>query len=201
MPWFRKKDDKDKTPVKTKLVGKKQPTPKRKVAEAENLRPLIVKDRKVARKKSRETYNKQRDDEYLALKTGDINKMPLKDRGEYKLFVRNFVDSHFKLGELFLPFAVVMLVIMFTPLMQTNSIVSIVAILGVYGFFLVCIVEALLNWHLLKRQFKEFYGPDFNYKKQGFFTYMAMRILQFRRIRLPKPLPKAQIQKLMEKKK
>ena len=58
--------------------GKGRPTPKRKVSEAANKRPLVAPTTK---KTSRAQAKAQRDVEYRAMQTGDERNMPAKDRG------------------------------------------------------------------------------------------------------------------------
>jgi hypothetical protein len=199
MPLFKKSTEPVQPEQPVKVKGKKAPTPKRKEAEAQNIHPIIVKDRKAAKKQAREVMAKQRDEEYAALRSGDINKMPLKDRGEEKFFVRNYVDSQFELGELFLPIAIVLLISLFTPGLSQTPQVALFLVMGVYLFLAACAVEVAFRWYFMKKAMFEYFGRDFSYKGKGLLNYMMMRMLQFRRIRLPKPLPRAQIKKLMTK--
>ncbi|MDR2538813.1 MAG: DUF3043 domain-containing protein [Bifidobacteriaceae bacterium] len=199
MPLFKKKSEPELPAQPVKVVGKKVPTPKRKEAEAQNIHPIIVKDRKAAKRQAREIMARQRDEETAALRSGDINKMPLKDRGEEKLFVRNYVDSQFELGELFLPIAIVLLISLFTPGLTQNGQIAAILVLSVYGFLLACAIEVAFRWYFMKKAMFEHFGPNFIYKGKGLLNYMMMRILQFRRMRLPKPLPREEIKKYLAK--
>jgi hypothetical protein len=183
----------------TKIAGKKTPTPKRKEAQALNQHPVIVKDRKLARKRSREMQARERNTEYLAMKTGDIDKMPLKDRGEEKLFIRNFVDSRFHLSQLFIPIAFTLVLAMFTPLQSARVIANILVIV-VYCYTLACAVEIFFRWRTMKALMRSHFGPNLLFNRQGYLNYMFIRMLQFPRMRLPKALPKAQIAQMMERK-
>ena len=92
--------------------GKGRPTPKRKVAEAANKRPLVPDDR-TARGEGRQARAKQRRTrrEYQAMQTGDEKHLPAKDRGPVRRYMRDFVDARWNLGEFFLPVAFVFLVV------------------------------------------------------------------------------------------
>lgn len=175
------------------------PTPKRKDAQALNQRPIIIKDRKLARKRAREIQARDRNMEYEAMKTGDINKMPLKDRGEEKLFIRNYVDSRFHLSQLFIPIAFTLVAAMFTPLQNYRTLTSIILIV-VYGYMLACGVEIFFRWRAMKVSMKKHFGPNLVFRGQGYINYMFIRMLQFPKMRLPKVLPKGQIAQMMGRK-
>ena len=92
-------------------AGKGRPTPKRKVSEAANKRPLVAPA--TARRPAASGRKAQRDIEYQAMQTGDERNMPAKDRGPVRRFIRDSVDARWNLGEFFLPVAAVFLVIQF----------------------------------------------------------------------------------------
>jgi hypothetical protein len=187
-------------PTETKSSGKRAPTPKRKEVQARNQHPVITKDRKLARKRAREMQARERDSEYLAMKTGDINKMPLKDRGEEKLYIRNFVDSRFHLSQLFIPIALALVATLFLPPIKSDPVVANIFVILVYGFMLACGVEIFLQWRVMKKQMRDYFGPKLMFRGQGYTNYMFVRMLQFPKMRLPKVLPKQQIAEMMKRK-
>ena len=92
-------------------AGKGRPTPRRKTAEAANRRPLVPQDRKAAAKDARAAQRAERDKQYAAMQTGDERYMPAKDKGPVRRYIRQYVDARWSLGELFLPVAIVMLLL------------------------------------------------------------------------------------------
>ena len=84
MSVFNKKEDADQEPVGKKAAeptaGKGRPTPKRKDAQAQNLRPLVPKDREASRKAAKARMRERENAEYDAMQKGDINHMPKSER-------------------------------------------------------------------------------------------------------------------------
>ena len=120
-------------------AGKGRPTPKRKVSEAANKRPLVAPTTKKA---SRERAKAQRDIEYRAMQTGDERNMPAKDRGPVRRFIRDSVDARWNLGEFFLPVAAVFLVIQFA-LAKTGF--AVFAILALYVYIIAAVDRRLAH--------------------------------------------------------
>ena len=107
MTWNPFKKDKAQEPVEeespAKTVGKGRPTPKMKQAQARNLRPLVPPDRKASAKAAKERIRKREDEEYEAMRTGDINRMPKAERLPWRVYIRDYVDARRNLGEFFDP--------------------------------------------------------------------------------------------------
>jgi hypothetical protein len=173
-----------------KVGGKGRPTPKRSEKEKANYRPLIIKDSKEARKRDKQLRLDQQNREYEALKKGDINNMPIRDRGPEKAFIRDFVDDHFHISEIFMPLSVVMIIILMVPWGADTVVLSFVAIVIVYIFIVICVADIIITWIKCKKAMKLKFGDDLYFRKSGWTYYMAMRMLQFRKLRLPKPRPK-----------
>lgn len=161
--------------------GKGRPTPKRKEREAANLRPLVGSDRKEANKAAKAKYNEARDRARIGMANGEEKFLPARDKGPQKRFVRDFVDARFSIGELMIP---VMLVIIILTLVD-NYEVQIISILGLWGFFILAVLDCVLAGILVGRRLDAKFGKG-NVQK-GYRWYTAMRCLQLRRMRLPKP--------------
>ena len=161
--------------------GKGRPTPKRKVSEAANKRPLVAPTTKKA---SRERAKAQRDIEYRAMQTGDERNMPAKDRGPVRRFVRDSVDARWNLGEFFLPVAAVFLVIQFA-LAKTGF--AVFAILALYVYIIAAVFDGWLMWRGVKKRVVAKFGIE--QVPRGAAMYAVLRAFQIR----PSRMPKAQV--------
>lgn len=164
--------------------GKGRPTPKRKVAEAANRRPLVPNDRKAAAKDAKAAQRAERDRQYAAMQTGDERYLPAKDKGPVRRYVRQYVDARWSLGELFLPVAIVMLLLN----MLLTSVSPELAFLGLivlYLFIIGMVVDVAIMWRRLRKRLVAKFGPDAI--QRGLMMYAITRVFQIRRARLPKP--------------
>lgn len=162
--------------------GKGRPTPKRKVAEAANKRPLVPTDRRGAARAARERAREERNRQYQAMQTGDERHMPAKDRGPVRRYVRDWVDSRWNLGEFFLPLAAVFLVLQFS---LGRSVLATVVVLALYVYIIVAAVDTWLMWIRLKRRLVAKFGVEAI--PRGLTMYAVLRSFQLRVSRLPKP--------------
>ncbi len=160
-------------------AGKGRPTPKRKVSEAANKRPLVAP---ATKKASRERAKAQRDIEYRAMQTGDERNMPAKDRGPVRRFIRDSVDARWNLGEFFLPVAAVFLVIQFA-LAKTGF--AVFAILALYVYIIAAVIDGWLMWRGLKKRLVAKFGIE--QIPRGAAMYAVLRAFQIRPSRMPKP--------------
>ena len=162
-------------------AGKGRPTPSRREAEAARKQQLrSPKDSRGAKRASREREREQRSKSRAAMLAGDERYFPARDQGPVRAFVRDFVDSRFTIAEFFIFIAIIVLLMGFLPAQyqQYSSL----------GFFAVTVVIAIDTTILLvsmniaaKKQF-----PD-KAARKGITLYAALRVLQLRRLRLPKP--------------
>ncbi|WP_114856318.1 DUF3043 domain-containing protein [Brachybacterium sp. YJGR34] len=165
--------------------SKGRPTRSRKEAEAARRRPLVVDDRKEARRRDRERSRVERAEAQQALMTGDEKKMPLQHRGPERRFVRDVVDSRHNIAEYFFPVALVfMLVALVMPLVRPDlyTLMSTGMIIVLWGGILLCVVDALLLRRRLRRVLTERFGSVGG----GLVGYGIMRAIQIRRFRLPR---------------
>ncbi|GIG36668.1 DUF3043 domain-containing protein [Cellulomonas pakistanensis] len=164
--------------------GKGRPTPKRKTAEAANRRPLVPQDRKAAAKEARAAQRAERDRQYAAMQTGDEKYMPAKDKGPVRRYIRQYVDARWSLGELFLPVAIVMLLLN----MLLTSVSPELAFLGLvvlYLFIIAMVVDVVIMWRRLRKKLAAKFGDAG--QQRGLMMYAVTRVFQIRRARLPKP--------------
>ncbi len=164
--------------------AKNRPTPRRRDQEAANRRPLVVTDRKAASKADREKMRQARLETRQALLSGDESKMPVRDRGPVRRYVRDFVDARFSLGEILLPIMLLSLLISFIREPWAFTLVAAI----VYGLFAGSIMDAFFMWRVLKRRLIAKFGAD--QIPRGLLMYAAMRAFQLRPTRLPRPVVK-----------
>lgn len=161
--------------------GKGRSTPTRREREAARRRPLVPTDRKEATRQERSRVAEQRDRARVGLANGEERYLPARDKGPQRRFVRDYVDARFSIGELFMPMLLVLILITLVP----NPDVQIYGMLTMYVFVLLGVLDVVLLGFLLRRKVAAKFGAD--RVERGLRWYGAMRALQFRRLRLPKP--------------
>ena len=198
MTWnpFSRKDRRDKEAeadqaASTEEVrGKGRPTPKRKQAEARNLRPLVPKDRKASRKAAKARIRAREDAQYEAMRTGDIDHMPKSERLPWRIYIRDYVDARFNLLEWIFPAIILMFVAtlmgMFVGPQHYATFTMVVTIL-LYGYLIVALVDTWLMWRKLKRLLIDKFGERSVAKGSRSASYAWQRAMMVRRWRVPKP--------------
>jgi hypothetical protein len=160
-------------------AGKGVPTPSRAEQEAARKRPLVPNDRKEAAKAAKAKEAEARERARLGLAAGDERYLPMRDRGPQKKFVRDYVDARFSIGEILIPVMFAVIILTFIPSAQVQAI----GILALWSFFLIAIVDVIILGQLLTRKLRAKYGDGAERVR----WYAAMRALQLRMLRLPKP--------------
>ncbi|WP_438855964.1 DUF3043 domain-containing protein [Agromyces sp. M3QZ16-3] len=164
----------------TPRVGKGAPTPTRAEREAANKRPLVPNDRKEAARQARTKAAEARERARLGMAAGDERYLPARDRGPQKRYVRDYVDARFSIGEILIPVMFAVIVLTFVPSYQVQTI----GIFALWGFFLISVVDVIILGFTLQRKLAAKFGAT---KVERFRWYAAMRALQLRPLRLPKP--------------
>lgn len=167
------------TPDPTAL-GKGHATPTRKEQEAARKRPLVPDDRKAAQKASKAELAAQRDRARVGMERGEEKFLPMRDRGPQKRYVRDYVDARWSVGEILLPLMVLVILTYFIP----NQYVAIYALIAVWGIIVLVVIDALLLGRTLRKKLAAKFGAD---KVEKVTWYAAMRAVQLRALRLPKP--------------
>ena len=163
--------------------GKGRATPTRKEREAANLRPLVSSDRKAGSKASRAKMNEARETARVGMANGDEKFLPMRDKGVQRRYIRDYVDARWSVGELILPVMFLMIIVMF--IFEKNTGVSSIAIFALWGFFLIAVVDCVVAGLLIQRKLTAKFGAE--KVQKGNRWYIAMRALQLRPMRLPKP--------------
>lgn len=191
-----KKKDAAQEPVETEhkpepTAGKGHPTPKRRDAQAANLRPLVPADRKASAKAARNRIRERENMEYEAMQRGDINHMPKAERLPWRIYIRDYVDARFNIGEYFIPVAFIILIgSMLITTVVANPYVSMGLMVLMYAYLIAVIVDIVVMWHKLKKKLIAKFGEVAVQKGSRSASYAWSRAIQMRRWRLPKPREK-----------
>lgn len=167
----------DPTPEQTaaervRNAPKARPTPSRREAEAarrERLNPSISK--KEARRRAAEANRRTR-----------IAQMAARDNTPAKTLMRDHVDARFSLGQLLLP--ALLLIVMSTFLSSLFPRIVLFSTLAMYLFIALVIGDFVLMWRRYRRIAEERGIP----LERGLKMYGMNRMIQIRRMRLPKPV-------------
>ncbi len=162
-------------------TGKGRATPTRKEREAANLRPLVSNDRKAASKASRAKMAEAREKARIGMAAGEEKYLPVRDKGPQRRWIRDYVDARFSVGEILIP--VMFLVIVLTFI--NDERVQLVGILGLWLFFLIAVIDGVILGFLVTKRLTARFGAD--KLQRGNRWYAAMRAMQLRVMRLPKP--------------
>ena len=175
--------DADASPARPGAVtaGKGKPTPKRSEAERRRRQPYTApKDRKEASRASRDRQRTDRTRRMEAVRRGEEWALPPRDRGAVKALARDYVDSKRRISEYYMYGLLVLLVLLFirAPIVQTIVpllVLAAVLIMGIEGVLIGRKVKVLAAERLPGQS------------TRGLSLYSAMRALQIRKLRVPKP--------------
>ena len=173
-------------------AGKGRPTPKRKDAQARNIRPLVPKDSAAQRKEAKRRMRERENREYEAMRTGDLQNMPKAERLPWRVYVRDYVDARFNIGEFFIPVALVILVLSvivtaFARQIPYSIQITMILMTLLYLYLFAIIVDVVVMWRKLKKLLVAKYGEQAVAKGMRTGSYAWSRAIQLRRWRLPKP--------------
>ena len=162
-------------------ASKGRPTPKRSEAERRRRQPYTApKDRKEAARFSKDRQRSERTRRMEAVRRGEEWALPPRDRGPVKALARDYVDSKRRVSEYYMYGLLVLLVLLFIPSLIVKTIVpllvlSAVLVMAIEGFYIGRRVKALAADRLPGES------------TRGLGLYSAMRALQIRKLRVPKP--------------
>ncbi|WP_345474531.1 DUF3043 domain-containing protein [Glutamicibacter ectropisis] len=187
---FGRKKDEPQSPVNVQPVetasdstdGRKTgPTPKRSAQQANRQRPLVPTDRKAAKEGERQQRIEAQNRLRIANETGDERYLMPRDKGEQKRYTRNFIDARWMFGEFMMFIILAFLVV--SLVFQKNLQVQVFVQLALWVVIALIIIEAIVTSIVLKRRLVNKFG----HMERGVRMYAAMRGMQFRKLRLPKP--------------
>jgi hypothetical protein len=171
----------EETAARLEQAGKGHPTPTRREREAANKRPLVPEDRREAARQAKSKNAEAREKARLGMAAGDDRYLTARDKGPQRRFVRDYVDARFNVGEFMIPIMLIVIVLTFLP----DRALQVYGIFALWAFFFVAIIDCFVLGFLVRRRL----GVKFGTSKveRGVRWYAAMRALQLRVIRLPKP--------------
>ena len=161
--------------------GKGRPTPTRKEKEAARKRPLVSSDRTQARKDSRAVMQTEREKQRIGMANGVEKYLPMRDRGVQRRYVRDYIDARTSIGEFLIPVMVIVLIATVLPQPEVQ--------VGAFGllwfFFIAAVIDCIVVGFIIRRKLAAKFGAS--KVETGLRWYAAMRMLQLRVMRLPKP--------------
>ena len=160
---------------------KGKPTPSRKEAQAKlkvlSLSPAASKEAKKALKAQARVRRLETRAAYMR---GEESALPLRDRGQARRFVRNYVDQQKSITEYFL---VIIIFVLFLTVIPVAS-VQLAAIAIMYS----TMIFVAVNGFLMSRKIKKVVAEKFpGESTKGLGLYGWMRSTQLRRLRAPAP--------------
>ena len=179
--------DQDEITGRSRTVGKGRPTPSRREAEGRKRGPAPPPPRTQREaltrmrgsKEERRNASAQRRERMLA---GDEKYLLPRDRGPVKAYVRDLVDSRRHLAGVFMPLALLVIVVILVPSPVVQSYVSLVSMVMLVAI----IVEGVLLGRIVNRRVRERF-PKASESATTLGFYAMTRATQLRRLRVPKP--------------
>lgn len=167
-------------------TGKGHATPSRKEREAANKRPLVPNDRRAASKANRAAIAADRERARVGMAAGDERYLPRRDRGPQRKFVRDYVDARWNIGELMVPLMLIVIVMTFADTLYVSGLtLAEIGVLTMWAFIILVFIDGYVLSFLLKRRVKQRFGAE--NVERGLGWYAAMRSIQLRPMRMPKP--------------
>jgi len=112
---------------------------------------------------------------------GEEKYLPLRDRGPQKKMVRDIVDARFSLGEMILPAMFIFLIATTVDIYY----VQLASLIVMWILFAAVVADALIIGRRVERELSAKFG--YGKLERGLRWYAAMRSLQMRPMRMPKP--------------
>jgi len=160
---------------------KGRPTPDRKTQQQARKKPLVGDRSKEARAAQRKKVQEERAKAREGMMAGDERYLGLRDRGPQRRYVRDLVDARFTAGELVLPSLFIVVLATFID----SYIVQLITLFAMWGLFGIVAIDAWFVSRMVKKRCARKFGAD--KLEGGIAWYGAMRSIQMRALRIPKP--------------
>ena len=162
-------------------TGKGRPTPPRKQQQQARKKPIVGDRSKEAKEAQKAKVREERQRARDGMMAGDERYLTLRDKGPQRRMARDVVDARFTAGELVLP---LLFVVVLTTFIDSYEL-QLFSLFGMWGIFAVVGVDAYVVGRAAKKKIKQKFGDD--KLESGIAWYAAMRSIQMRSLRIPKP--------------
>ncbi len=137
-------------------------------------------DRKEAARAARQKTAEAREKARLGMAAGDDRYLTARDRGPQRRYVRDYVDARFSIGEYLIPVMLFVIVLSFLP-----GYFQVYGLLALWAFFAIAVIDCVILGFRVTSKVGQKFGST--KVERGLRWYAAMRALQLRVMRLPKP--------------
>ncbi len=165
-------------------TGKGRPTPPRKQQQQARKKPIVGDRSKEAKEAQKAKIREERQRARDGMMAGDERYLTIRDKGPQRRLARDVVDARFTAGELVLP---LLFVVVLTTFIDSYEL-QLFSLFGMWGIFAVVGVDAYVVGRAAKKKIKQKFGED--KLESGIAWYAAMRSIQMRSLRIPKPQAK-----------
>jgi Protein of unknown function (DUF3043) len=179
--------DPDDPAPRSRTPGKGRPTPSRREAEARKRGPAPPppKTQREALRRMRGSKNERRKaaaERRERMLAGDEKYLLPRDRGPVKAYVRDVVDTRRNVAGLFMPLALLVVLVLLVPSLVVQQFVSLLSM----AMLITMIIEGILLGRIVNRRVRERF-PDSSASGLSLGFYAMTRATQLRRLRVPKP--------------
>ncbi|MGH3912165.1 MAG: DUF3043 domain-containing protein [Pseudonocardiaceae bacterium] len=179
--------DSDDSLSRSRTPGKGRPTPSRREAEARKRGPAPPppKTQREALRRMRGSKDERRKAAAVRrerMMAGDEKYLLPRDRGPVKAYVRDLVDSRRNIAGLFMPLALLVVLVILVPSPVVQQYVSLLSM----AMLITMITEGVLLGRIINRRVRERF-PDTSVSRMGLGFYAMTRATQLRKLRVPKP--------------
>jgi hypothetical protein len=112
---------------------------------------------------------------------GDERYLTIRDRGPQRKYARDLVDARFTAGEMVLPGLFIVVLATFID----SYAVQLITLFAMWGLFGIVAIDAWFVSRMVKKRVANKFGAD--RLEGGLGWYGAMRSIQMRALRIPKP--------------
>jgi hypothetical protein len=172
-------DDRARRADAADAARKGKATPKRRDAQARRRTSVIAQGGGTTGRRSGESrgqYAQRRE----AIRRGDENALPARDRGPARRFARDVVDSRRNVASLFMPVGLPIILLSYTGI----GIFQLLGIVTLWAFVVGVGADSIVLTRKIRREVAVRFPGE---STRGLGFYAITRALQFRRMRLPKP--------------
>ena len=168
--------------AETPKVGKGRPTPARKQQELLRKKPVVGNKSPEAKRAAKKLLNAERAKAREGLANGEDRYLTSRDRGPQRRLVRDVVDARFTVGELVLP--MLFLVIIVSSIRPEDVTIQLGTLVAMWGLFVAIGIDGFIIGRKAQKVVEAKYPGR---GEKGLRWYAAMRSIQMRGMRLPKP--------------